>query len=63
MKEIDEKRLRDKLLRGRLQKKRNLLFEEFRKSPSNTRLATDIKLIDDVIASLTERLTVRERKL
>ena len=45
---IDEKIIRDKL-----KTKRNLLFEKFRRNPSNTRLAIEIRSIDDQIACLT----------
>lgn len=57
MQEIDEKTLRDQL-----KTKRNLLLEEFRKNPSNTRLAIEIRLIDEQIASLTEYLIAQRTK-
>ena len=50
MQEIDEVTLRSKLKR-----KRDSLFEVFRRHPSKTRLAIEIKLIDDQIASLADK--------
>ena len=50
---IDEKIIRDKL-----KTKRNLLFEKFRRNPSNTRLAIEIRSIDDQIASLTAGISL-----
>jgi hypothetical protein len=49
---IDEKTIRDQL-----KAKRNLLFEEYSKNPMNTRLALEIRLLDDLVANLTERLS------
>ena len=46
---IDEKTIRDQL-----KAERSLLFEAFSKNPINTRLAVEIRLIDDLIADLTE---------
>jgi hypothetical protein len=40
--------------RAQLKSKRDLLFEEYSKNPMNSRLAIEIKLIDDQIAELTE---------
>jgi hypothetical protein len=37
-----------------LKAKRNLLFNQYCKSPQNTRLAIEIRLIDDQIADLTQ---------
>lgn len=53
--EIDEETLRDQL-----KAKLNSLREEFRKNPSNTRLALEIRLIDDLIASLSKYLITQE---
>jgi hypothetical protein len=52
----DEKKTRDQL-----KAKRNLLLEEYSRQPMNTRLAIEIRLIDDQVAALTERL-VQQRK-
>ena len=52
---IEEKRKRDDL-----KAKRNLLFERYLKHPMDTRLAIEIKTIDDQIAentNLTDRKT------
>jgi len=51
---IDEKGKRDKL-----KAKRNLLFERFLKNPLDTRLALEIKIIDDQVAECTDQM---ERK-
>ena len=48
---IDEKTIRDQL-----KAKRNLLIDEFSKNPMNTRLAIEIRLIDDQIAEVTQHL-------
>jgi hypothetical protein len=48
---IDEQKIRDEL-----KTKRNLLFKKFFRNPSNTRLAIEIRLIDDRIAELTAYL-------
>jgi hypothetical protein len=53
---IDEKKLRDQL-----KQKRNLLVETYSKNPMQTRLAIEIKLIDDRIAELTEHLVLQEK--
>ena len=45
---FDEKAIRDKL-----KTKRKILFEKFRRNPSNTHLAIEIRSIDDQIACLT----------
>ena len=55
---IDEKRVRDQL-----KSKRNLLLKEYFKNPMNTRLAIEIKLIDDQIAELTEHLVQQKNSL
>jgi hypothetical protein len=46
-------------IREQLKDKRNQLFEKYSKNPMNTRLAIEIKLIDDQIAELT---AYRDRK-
>jgi hypothetical protein len=56
MTEIDEETLRDQL-----QAKRNSLQKEFRMSPSNTRLALEIRLIDDLIASVSKSLQTQKQ--
>jgi hypothetical protein len=53
---IDKNKVRDQL-----KTKRNLLLEEYSKSTMNTRLAIEIRLIDDQIAEVTEQL-VQQRK-
>jgi len=53
--DIDQQKTRDALRR-----KRNLLVEDFFKDPSNTRLAIEIRLIDDRIADLTEHLVTQK---
>ena len=40
----------DEKIRNALKVKRNLLFADFSKNPSNIRLALEIKLLDDRIA-------------
>ena len=51
---IDEKTIRDKL-----KTKRKLLFEKFRRNPSNTHLAVEIRSIDDPITYLTRGISSR----
>jgi hypothetical protein len=53
---IDEKNTRKQL-----KSKRDLLFEEYSKNPMNSRLAIEIKLIDDQIAELTEHQSQRRK--
>ena len=53
---VDEKKTRDQL-----KAKRDLLLDEYIRQPMNTRLAIEIRLIDDQVAALTERL-VEQRK-
>jgi hypothetical protein len=45
-----EPTIAEKARREGLKAKRKMLFEEYLKSPRNTRLALEIKLIDDDIA-------------
>jgi hypothetical protein len=46
-------------IRNQLKTKRDLLFKEFQENPSKTRLAIDIKLIDETIARLTRAFEVK----
>ena len=55
MLEIDEQTLRDQLMT-----KLNSLHEESLKHFSNTRLALEIKLIDDLIVSLSKHLAIEK---
>ena len=48
----------EKARREGLKAKRSMLFQEYLKSPRNTRLALEIKLIDDDIAKSVESATV-----
>jgi hypothetical protein len=48
-------------LRDRLNAKRNLLFAELSKNPMETSLAIEIRLIDDQVAELTERMVERRK--
>ena len=58
MTEIDEEALRDKL-----KVKRNSLQKDFGMNPSNTRLALEIRLIDDLIASLSKYLQTQKASM
>lgn len=55
MTEIDEEILRDQL-----KAKRSSLQKKFEMNPSNTRLALEIRLIDDLIASLSQYLQMQK---
>jgi len=55
-----EPTLVEKARREGLKAKRDTLFAEYLKSPSNTSLAVEIKLIDDDIAKSVEQ-TERQR--
>jgi hypothetical protein len=46
----------EKRIRDLLKTKRDLLLEEYSKNPMNTRLAIEIRMIDDQIAEITEHL-------
>jgi hypothetical protein len=46
----------EKARREGLKSKRDMLFAEYLKSPSNTRLAVEIKLLDDDIAESAARM-------
>jgi hypothetical protein len=56
-----EPTLVEKATREGLKVKRDSLFAEYLESPSNTRLAVEIKLIDDDIAKSVEQ-TERQRR-
>jgi hypothetical protein len=43
-------------IRDQLKAKRNRLFEEQSRKPTSTRLALEIRLIDGLVANLTEHL-------
>jgi len=47
-----ESRIDDQKVRNALKSKRNLLFADFSRNPSNTRLALEIRSLDDWIADL-----------
>jgi hypothetical protein len=51
----------EKESRAELKSKRDLLFAEYSRNPMNTRLAIEIKLIDDQIAALTEHQFQRRK--
>jgi hypothetical protein len=57
-----EPTIAEKARREGLKAKRKMLFEEYLKSPRNTRLALEIKLIDDDIAKLVEGAKVADFK-
>jgi hypothetical protein len=48
--------------REELKAKRSPLFKEYLKHPHDTRLALEIKLIDDQIAECTEKMRVKRAK-
>jgi len=55
MLEIDEETLRDQL-----KTKLNSLHKDYRKNPSNARLALEIRLLDDLVASLSKYLIAQK---
>jgi hypothetical protein len=55
MLEIDEE-----TLLKQLKTKLNSLHNEFRKNPANARLTLEIRLIDDLIASLSKYLVMQK---
>jgi hypothetical protein len=57
-----EPTLAEKARHEGLKAKRKMLFEEYLKSPRNTRLALEIKLIDDDIAKSVEDPKVADFK-
>ena len=48
-------------VRTQLKTKRKLLFEEFERNPANTRLAIEIRMIDDRIAELTWHFVAEQK--
>ena len=54
---MTEKRNREELIA-----KRNLLFRRFLNNPKETGLALEIKVLDDQIAKITQRMVEEERK-
>jgi len=56
---MGESRIEVQKIRNELRSKRNLLFADFRKNPSNTRLALEIKSLDDRIADLDTSPTIK----
>jgi hypothetical protein len=42
------------IIREQLKAKRNLLFDQYCRNPQNTRLAIEIRLLDDQVANLTQ---------
>jgi hypothetical protein len=56
---MGESRIEDQKIRNELRYKRNLLFADFTKNPSNTRLALEIKSLDDRIADLDSSVTIK----
>ena len=56
---MGESRIEVQKIRNELRSKRNLLFADFTKNPSNTRLALEIKSLDDRIADLDTSPTVK----
>ena len=53
---MNDPRIDVETIRGHLRAERNHLFKTFVGNPSNTRLAIEIKLIDDQIAELAESI-------
>jgi len=54
-----ESRIDDKKVRNALKSKRNLLFADFSRNPSNIRLALEIRSLDDWIADLDSTLRMK----
>jgi len=54
-----ESRIDDKKVRNALKSKRNLLFADFSRNPSNIRLALEIRSLDDWIADLDTTLRMK----
>jgi hypothetical protein len=44
------------IIRDQLKAKRNLLFDQYCQSPQSTRLAIEIRLIDDQVAELIQHM-------
>lgn len=56
---MHETRIDDQKIRNALRSKRNLLFADFSRNPSNTRLALEIRLLDDRIADLDSSFRIK----
>lgn len=56
---MQESRIDYRKVRDALKTKRNSLFADFSKTPSNTRLALQIRLLDDRIADLDCGLSMK----
>ena len=56
---MQESRIDYRKVRNALKTKRNSLFADFSKNPSNTRLALQIRLLDDRIADLECGLSLK----
>lgn len=56
---MQESRIDYRKVRNALKSKRNSLFADFSKNPSNTRLAVQIRLLDDRIADLNSGLNTK----
>ena len=56
---MQESRIDYRKVRNALKTKRNSLFADFSKNPSNTRLALQIRLLDDRIADLDCGLSLK----
>jgi hypothetical protein len=54
---MQESRIDEQRIRNDLSAKRKLLFANFSKNPSNTRLALEIRLLDDQLADLDRDLS------
>lgn len=56
---MQESRIDYREVRNALKTRRNSLFADFSKNPSNTRLALQIRLLDDRIADLDCGLSIK----
>ena len=56
---VGETRIDDQKVRDVLKAKRNLLFADFTRNPSNMRLVLEIRLFDDRIADLDSDLATK----
>jgi hypothetical protein len=56
---MQDSRVEEEILRSDLRAKRRLLFADFSKQPSNTRLAIEIRELDDRISDLDIGLAKR----
>jgi hypothetical protein len=57
---MPEPKVNGQTIRDQLKTKRNLLFEEFLRNPSNTSLAIEIRLIDGRIAESVGKFCDKE---